>query len=103
MWNDGLGNGPISLPRSIEQQQLSLKIIAKVLPPWHRVNIHMNTSDQQTEKTSAFIESVTVNEPNNQVHWFGSYFSINSSGSGNGVLKVFIPHICISSSFCSKT
>lgn len=63
----------------------------------------MNTSDQQTEKTSAFIESVTVNEPNNKVHWFGSYFPINSSGSGNGVLTFFLPHICILSSFCSKT
>ncbi len=30
------------------------------LTPWHCVNTHLNASDQQTAKTSAFIEVLTL-------------------------------------------
>jgi len=35
------------------------EIIADVLPPWHCVNTHLNAPDQQTAKTSAFMEALT--------------------------------------------
>ncbi len=36
------------------------KIIADVLPPWRYVNTHLKASDQQTDKTSAFLEVLTL-------------------------------------------
>ncbi len=36
------------------------KIIADVLTPWHCVNTHLKAPDQQTAKTSAFIEVLTL-------------------------------------------
>ena len=38
------------------------KIIADVFPPLHCVNTHLNASDQQTEKTSAVIEVLTLDD-----------------------------------------
>ena len=38
------------------------KIIADVFPPWHRVNTHLNAAEQQTDKTSAFIELLTLTD-----------------------------------------
>ena len=35
------------------------KIIADVFPPWHRVNTHLDAAEQQTDRTSAFIEELT--------------------------------------------
>ena len=34
--------------------------IAYVFPPWYCANTHLNALDQQTAKTSAFIEVVTL-------------------------------------------
>jgi len=36
------------------------KIIADVFPPWHCVITQLNAPDQQTDKTSAFIEMLTL-------------------------------------------
>ena len=38
------------------------KIIADVFPHWHCVNTHLNAPDQQTGKTSAFIEVLTLTD-----------------------------------------
>ena len=38
------------------------KIIADVSPPWHRVNTHLDAAGQQTDKTSAFIELLTLTD-----------------------------------------
>ena len=38
------------------------KIIADVFPPWHRVNKHLDAAEQQTDKTSAFIELLTLTD-----------------------------------------
>ena len=38
------------------------KIIADVFPPWHRVNTHLNAAEQQTDKTSAFIEVLALTD-----------------------------------------
>jgi len=38
------------------------KIIADVFPLWHCVNTHLNAQDQQTDKTSAFIEVLTLTD-----------------------------------------
>jgi len=36
------------------------QIISDVFPPWHCVNTHLNAPDQQTVKTSAVIEVLTL-------------------------------------------
>ncbi len=38
------------------------KIIADVLPLWHCVNTHLKAPDQQTAKTSTFIEVLTLGD-----------------------------------------
>jgi len=38
----------------------SLRSLADVFPPWHCVNMHLNVPDQQTAKTSAFTEVITL-------------------------------------------
>ena len=38
------------------------KIIADVFPPWHCVNTHLNSPDQQTDKTSDFMEVLTLTD-----------------------------------------
>ena len=38
------------------------KIIADVFPPWHRVNTHLDAAEQQTDRTSAFIELLTLTD-----------------------------------------
>ena len=45
------------------------KIIADVFPPWRRVNTHLNAAEQQTDKTSAFIEVLTLTDDQSSVHW----------------------------------
>ena len=37
-------------------------IIAGVFPPWHYANTHLNAPDQQTAKSSAFIEVHTFTD-----------------------------------------
>ena len=54
------GNGLITLPRLMGSNNCFSTIIADGLPPWHCVNTHLNAPDQQTAKTSAFIEVVTL-------------------------------------------
>ncbi len=53
-------NGRITLPRLMAATLCYSKIIADVLPPWHCANTHLKASDQQTAKTSAFIEVLTL-------------------------------------------
>lgn len=36
------------------------KIIVDVFPTWHCVSTHLNTTDQQTPKSPAFIELLTL-------------------------------------------
>ena len=38
------------------------EIIADVFPPWHRVNTHLDAAEQQTDRTSAFIEELTLTD-----------------------------------------
>ena len=38
------------------------KVIADVFPPWHRVNTHLDAAEQQTDRTSAFIELLTLTD-----------------------------------------
>jgi len=38
------------------------KIIADVFPPWQCVNTHLNAPVQQTDKASAFIEVLTLDD-----------------------------------------
>ena len=38
------------------------EIIADVFPPWHRVNTHLDAAEQQTGRTSAFIEEFTLTD-----------------------------------------
>ncbi|MEE6526683.1 hypothetical protein FKM82_027469 [Ascaphus truei] len=54
------GNGLITRPRLMGGNNCFAKIIADVFPPWHCVNTHLNAPDQQTAKTSTFIEEVTL-------------------------------------------
>ena len=41
-------------------QQQSAKTIADIFPPWHCINKELNAPDQQTAKTSAVIEVITL-------------------------------------------
>ena len=38
------------------------KVIGNVFPPWQCVNTRLNASDQQTDKTSAFIELLMLTD-----------------------------------------
>ena len=38
------------------------RITADAFPPWHCVNTHLNAPDQQTDKTSAFREVLTLTD-----------------------------------------
>ena len=38
------------------------KIVADVFPPWHRVNTHLDAVEQQTDRTPAFIELLTLTD-----------------------------------------
>jgi len=54
------GNDLVTLSRLMGSNNCSSKIIADVFPPWHCVSTHLNALDQQTAKTSAFIQLVTL-------------------------------------------
>ena len=49
------GNSSITLPNNCVST-----IIADIFPPWHCVNTHLNVPDQQTAKTLASIEVITL-------------------------------------------
>ena len=38
------------------------EIIADVFTPWHRVNTHLDAAEQQTDRTSAFVELLTLTD-----------------------------------------
>jgi len=54
------GDGLITPPRLMGSNICVSKIIADVFPPWHCVNTHLNLPEQQTDKTFAFIEVLTL-------------------------------------------
>jgi len=56
------GNVLLILPRLIASNNCFSKIIADVFLPWHCVNTHLRAADQQTSKTSAFIEVMTLGD-----------------------------------------
>ena len=38
------------------------EINVDVFPTWHRVNTHLDAAEQQTDRTSAFIELLTLTD-----------------------------------------
>ena len=49
-------------PRLMGSNSCFSEIIADVFPPWHRVNTHLDAAEQQTDRTSAFIELLTLTQ-----------------------------------------
>ena len=68
-----------TLPKLMGRNHFFSMITAYVFPPWHCVNTHLNAPDQQTAKSLAFIEVITLAD-NQLLEVFNSY------GSSNGVL-----------------
>ena len=53
------GNGPITLPKLMGRNSCFSNITADVISTLHLVNGLLNAPDQQTAKSSAFIEVLT--------------------------------------------